>query len=91
MSQRKISTVTKSDLIELLEGLDEDTLIAFAYNYGDHWNTTVVSPIEGGELTPVEYSDYHRMFKVSSTTNDQDDDDQENGNDDLQKVFVLGL
>ena len=51
-------------LIELLSTFEDDMEVKIAYNYGDHWRTTVAPDVCNVEITEVEYSDYHQMDKV---------------------------
>ena len=67
--------MTKRELIDELEQMDaeDDCEVQFAYNYGDHWRTTVSAGIGTVDLAKVIHSDYHRMDKVV----DEDSDDFE--------------
>lgn len=60
-----------SELIEMLEEMDQDAEVHFAYNYGDHWRTEVAPKVDSVDEGAVEYSDYHRMDKLV----DEDDED----------------
>jgi hypothetical protein len=62
------------DLIELLEGYDQDAEVHFAYNYGDHWRTEVAPKVSNVHEGVVTYSEYHRMDKVANE--DYDDEDE---------------
>ena len=53
-----------SELIAILRQEDLDAEVHIAYNYGDHWHTTVAPKVRRVENSPVEFSDYHRMPKV---------------------------
>jgi hypothetical protein len=59
---------TVSELLEELRFLvaegHGDKEVQLAYNYGDHWRTTVAQPIESVELRDVKFSEYHRMNEV---------------------------
>jgi len=44
---RNIDTITVGELKDLLEGLDDDTRVAFACNYGDRCQTQQVISIKG--------------------------------------------
>ena len=56
------------ELREMLQTLEAegkgDTEVAFAYNYGDYWNTQVAATIDTVAPTEIEYSEYHGMNKV---------------------------
>lgn len=77
------------DLIELLEGYDADMEVHFAYNYGDHWRTTVAPRVDNVSEGVVEFSDYHRMDKLV----EEDYDDEDGCGDDQQtpprRVVIL--
>ena len=60
-----------SELIEMLEEMDQDAEVHYAYNYGDHWRTEVAPKVDSVDEGAVEYSDYHRMDKLV----DEDDED----------------
>ena len=60
-----------SELIEMLEEMDQDAEVHYAYNYGDHWRTEVAPKVDRVDEGAVEYSDYHRMDKLV----DEDDED----------------
>jgi hypothetical protein len=55
--------MTAHDLAQqLLAGPDLE--VKFAYNYGDHWRTTVTEDVEKVRVKEVTYSDYHDMDRV---------------------------
>ncbi len=62
-----------AELIEELKMFPEDAEVHFAYNYGDHWRTTVAPKVTSVQEGTVEYSDYQRMPKV--VEEDYDDED----------------
>ena len=59
---------------ELVAGGHADKEVKFAYNYGDHWRTTVAADIDTVSEGTVKYSDYHSMDKIVG-------DNQYDGND----------
>lgn len=59
-----------SDLVEMLQEMDQNAEVHFAYNYGDHWNTQVAPEVTEVLEAQIIHSDYHQMPKVI----DQDDD-----------------
>ena len=63
------------DLIDELKAYDPEAEVHFAYNYGDHWRTTVTPKVTQVFDAVVEFSDYHRMDKLASE--DYDDEDEE--------------
>jgi len=79
------------DLIELLQEMDADMEVHFAYNYGDHWRTEVAPAICGVREGVVEYSEYHRMDKMVTIEEDYDVLDEDTGDckTETRKVVVL--
>ena len=79
------------ELIEILEGMNQDAEVHFAYNYGDHWRTEVAPKVDRVDEGSVVYSDYHRMDKM--VENDDTDFDEETGeeivDETLRRVVVL--
>jgi len=78
-------------LIEMLQGMDQDAEVHFAYNYGDHWHTEVAPKVDRVDVGAVVYSDYHRMDKMVEP--DDSDFDEETGeeivDETLRRVVVL--
>jgi hypothetical protein len=79
------------DLIEMLQDMDQDAEVHFAYNYGDYWRTEVAPKVGRVDEGTVVYSEYHRMDKM--VEHDDSDFDEETGEvlDDvtLRRVVVL--
>jgi len=79
------------ELIEMLQGMDQDAEVHFAYNYGDHWRTEVAPKVDRVDEGAVVYSDYHCMDKMVEP--DDSDFDEETGeeivNETLRRVVVL--
>jgi len=79
------------ELIEMLEGMNQDAEVHFAYNYGDHWRTEVAPRVDRVDEGAVVYSDYHRMDKIAE--HDDSDFDEETGeervDETLRRVVVL--
>ena len=77
------------DLIELLQQESPEAEVHFSYNYGDHWRTQVAPTVDSVEVGYVQFSDYHRMHKV---TDDEDDIYLEDGerDEDVKEVVILG-
>ena len=71
-----------SELIQRLQGEDQDAEVHFAYNYGDHARTTVAPKIRRVEEVNVVYSEYHRMPMVL-------DEDEEDRHTDTNSAVVL--
>jgi hypothetical protein len=80
----KFRTITKAELIESLEDLNDDDAIAFASDYGDIVHTMQVHRIQGvideAVLEESAYSD--SGFAIRDPESDECDDEQ-------QKVFIL--
>jgi len=80
------------ELIEFAKDLiDEDPTnatkeVGFAYNYGDHWRTTVVQYPENMESQTVVYSEYHQMDKLPKLDEDGDEEFQF---DDVEKTIIV--
>lgn len=68
------------DLIDELKSFDPEMEVHFAYNYGDHWRTTVAPRVGNITEGTVEFSDYHRMDKLL----EEDYDDEDGCGDDVQ-------
>ena len=62
-----------AELIEELKLMDPEAEVHFAYNYGDHWRTTVAPRVDNVSEGVVEFSDYHRMDRL--VEEDYDDED----------------
>ena len=61
-----------SELVSMLENMDQNADVHICYNYGDYWRTTVApkaSDVFEGDIT---YSDYHRMPKLVEYAGDLD-------------------
>jgi len=79
------------ELIEILEGMNQDAEVHFAYNYGDHWRTEVAPKVDRVDEGSVVYSDYHRMDKMVEYDDESefDDDGREIVDETLRRVVVL--
>ena len=79
------------DLIEMLQDMDQNADVHFAYNYGDHWRTEVAPKVGRVDEGAVVYSEYHRMDKMVEDTGDCDFDDEGNEvvDETLRRVVVL--
>jgi len=79
------------ELIEMLEGLNQDAEVHFAYNYGDHWRTEVAPKVDRVDEGAVVYSDYHRMDKIAEYDDESefDDEGREIVDETLRRVVVL--
>ena len=77
------------DLIEMLEGFDPELEVQFAYNYGDHWRTTVSASVDSVTMGKVEYSDYHRMDKLVSGGQYGDEDEGGQDKPEAREVVIL--
>ena len=79
------------ELIEMLQDMDQDAEVHYAYNWGDYWRTEVAPAVNMVDTGAVVYSDYHRMDKI--VENDEGDFDEETGeeivDETLRRVVVL--
>ena len=80
-----------SELIEMLQDMNQDADVHFAYNYGDHWRTEVAPKVGRVDKGAVVYSEYHRMDKMLEDDGDCEFDDEGNERLDetLRRVVVL--
>lgn len=76
-------------LIEELQMMDQDAEVHFAYNYGDHWRTTVAPRVTQISEGTVEFSDYHRMDKLVEEDYDDYDDEPEEEQTPTRRVVIL--
>jgi len=78
-------------LIEMLQGMDQDAEVHFAYNYGDHWHTEVAPKVDRVDEGAVVYSDYHRMDKMVEPDDSVFDEEtgEEIVDETLRRVVVL--
>jgi hypothetical protein len=51
------------ELMEALSGMDPEATVHFAYNYGDHWRTTVAPEVGDVREGYVAHSSCHDMPK----------------------------
>ena len=79
------------DLIELLQEMDADMEVHFAYNYGDHWRTEVAPKIGDVREGVVAYSEYHRMDKMVTIEEDYDELDEDTGERETKTRRVVVL
>ena len=79
------------ELIEMLQDMNQDADVHFAYNYGDHWRTEVAPKVGRVDEGAVVYSEYHRMDQMLEDDGDCEFDDEGNERLDetLRRVVVL--
>jgi hypothetical protein len=65
--------MTVLELIEYLEQFDSNQEVMIAQPSGDYWGTVCASKITEAEEQYVEYSDYHKKYKI----NNPGDEDEE--------------
>lgn len=82
---KKPTTLTKKELIEILEDVPDDTLVMFAINAPDYWKTQRALPIETAEEVYVEHDGYHNGFKET----DPDDEADPHTNPKYTPVLIL--
>jgi hypothetical protein len=63
------------ELIEMLQDMNPEAEVHFAYNFGDYWRTEVAPKVGRVDEGVVEYSEYHRMDKMASEDYDDEDED----------------
>lgn len=56
--------MTVKELIEELSLMDSEKEVLFAYPSEDYWGTVCAGEIDSIETGEVEWSDYHRTYKV---------------------------
>lgn len=61
-----------SDLIELLQGMNHDDEVHFAYRANDYWRTMVAPPVKEVFTGYVRRSDYHGTDKLLDIDDDID-------------------
>ena len=76
------------DLIEALEGMDQNAEVHFQYNYGDYWRTQVAPTVDSVADGFVAYSDYHNMHKVVNEDREYEDEEEERSPM-MQQVVIL--
>jgi hypothetical protein len=83
--------VQVKELIEMLQDMNPEADVHFAYNYGDHWRTEVAPKLSRVDEGAVVYSEYHRMDKMLEDTGDCEFDDEGNEvlDETLRRVVVL--
>ena len=69
-------TMTKSELLEMLEGLTDETPIVFAHPAGDYWHTTIAGQISEVEEGHIRYNAYHEKFEIVQVEDEDMNDDQ---------------
>ena len=79
------------ELIEMLQHMNQDADVHFAYNYGDHWRTEVAPKLSRVDEGAVVYSEYHRMDRMLEDDGDCEFDDEGNEvlDETLRRVVVL--
>jgi len=79
------------ELIEMLQGMDPEAQVHYAYNYGDHWRTEVAPKVGRVDEGAVVYSEYHRMDKMVEPDDSDFDEDtgEEIVDETLRRVVVL--
>jgi hypothetical protein len=80
------------ELIEMLQDMNQDAEVHYAYNYGDHWRTEVAPKVGRVDEGAVVYSEYHRMDKMLEEEYDVEFDEEtgeEIKDETLRRVVVL--
>jgi hypothetical protein len=81
--------MTVSELIDYLKQFDGNQKVVIAQPSSDYWGTVCASEITEAKEGVVEYSDYHRKYKISDQEIDEDDENEEEYDQDLKKVIIL--
>lgn len=76
----------KSELLEILESVDDGTEIMVEHVAGDRWRTRLASPITDGEFGKVTHSSYHQQDKVIGPMDNVEEDE-----DNHTEVFLLKI
>jgi hypothetical protein len=76
--------MTKLELLELLEQIEDDAEVYFSYPAGDYWRSIIVKPVSDAQFENVSYSAYHEQLVLEEVSYD---DEQHNEN--IKSVFVL--
>ena len=79
------------ELIEMLQDMNPEAEVHFAYNFGDYWRTEVAPAVGRVDEGVVEYSEYHRMDKIATIEEDYDVYDEDTGETEtkVRRVVVL--
>ena len=78
-----------SELIEMLQDMDQDADVHYAYNYGDHWRTEVAPKASRVNEGIVAYSEYHRMDKLVEDEEDCYDEETGDFKEEVRRVVVI--
>jgi hypothetical protein len=65
--------ITVAELIEALKREDPEAQVGFAYPYGDYWDSKVVQSVRKVRVNEIEWSEYHRMFRLPSECDDAEE------------------
>jgi len=90
---RKFQSITVGELRQILEDYDEDDMIAFSSDYGDHCHTEQLHSIKGAvdevKADTTGYSD--SGFKVVYDEDEkwEEDEDEKDESKKLQKLLLL--
>ena len=77
------------ELIEMLQDMDQDAEVHYAYNYGDHWRTEVAPKVSNVSENVVKYSDYHRMDKIETDEDELFDEETGDYAEGVRRVVVI--
>ena len=64
MAHNTENMLTVGELIAQLEMFNPSTPIVKARPSGDYWHTTIAGEVDCQELGVIQWSEYHRAFKV---------------------------
>jgi uncharacterized Fe-S center protein len=70
--------MVKSELIEMLQGIEGDPEVYVQHTAGDHWKTQLASSVDNVDEGKISWSSYHRQHKIDNQEEyDEDPDDKE--------------
>lgn len=85
-----LRTVTKAELIRLLETFDDNQLVAFSYNYGDHSSTQAIDGITQADRCEMDETAYSPSgFSVFEPDEDRDEGEARDDAGDPYTVVIL--
>lgn len=85
-----LRTVTKAELIRLLETFDDNQLVAFCFNYGDHSRTVAIDGITQADRREMDETDYSPSgFSVFEPDGDRDEGEARDDDGEPYTVVIL--
>lgn len=88
-----LKTVTKAELLDLLDVFKPDDLIVFSFNYGDHSRTEAIDGITRATVRELDETAYSpsgfSVFEPDAQDGDRDEGEARDDNGDPIRVVVL--